>query len=224
MKKLKEFLDPKLPKEKTEQIMKQLLHEKFDAELKTKYSEILEKEYAVSKEKIVKLDSTKSSNRKWVVLIISLLGVIGLAYLIFTSMHSNPQKDVQKYLAMNSMEYQGTMRDADVASNENRVAAFEAINQRDYAKAKVEFGKISPLSLEDQFYFSYAQLRTKEYQIAKQGFKALVDNATSDQSYLEESRMFYGLCLMATNDESLENYIEQLKIDSWSRKELESIR
>ena len=222
MKKFKEFLNPKLAHDKKDHIMKQLMKEKFDTDLKNRYSEILEKEYKLAKP--AQSEGRKSGSKmKQIVIPICIIICALLAYLAYNNFKSSKQDDVQQYFAAHDVSYQETMRSSDNQSSQILTEAYKAFNDKDFSTAVSKFQELPQLGTEESYYNAYAQMRLGNFAAAKPKWAKLSSQLNDGDKYHQETQFYYGLCLYASEDSNLNGYLNTLEKNSWAYKELKKV-
>lgn len=221
MKNLKEFLNPKASSEQTDHIMKQLLQEKFDTELKEKYAHILQNDFDVQKGKSYANTAPKQKSNKILYLALAFLGILVCAYFAMNSFGSTNQQKVEQYLAStSSMNYNETMRSAEIESDALRTMAGKYFNDNDYQSSFENLSLIKDKTLEDQFYLAYSQMMIKEYNGASLEFSKLLRTIQKGEKFYNEAKLYYGLSLYALEDSQFQRYYDTLEEGSWEKEEL----
>jgi len=221
MGKFTEFLDHKTPEEKSDKIMEKLMEDKFNAQLKSRYSEILKNDHQFYRTN--NSTSKRLSNFKKVTFTVLSLLVLALGtYIMSSKFISNNQEKAQQYLAENTIQYHGLTRNSNNAEI-LRAAGANSFNARDYNQAIIEFSKIENPTSDDKFYLAYSYLRLEKYMLAASLFEELNKTTTGTEKYSEEIQLFYALSLFASNNPNFEIFVKSIEEKKWARKEIAKI-
>lgn len=222
-KKLEKFLDINTNGEKLDQLMKELLTEKFDAELRNKYADTLESEYKVfRKGNGTDHKPNKNITSKFVILLL----VIGLglaSYFAYSSMNASTKNTVPQYLAENNMLYQGAYRNEVLSTSNTKAFAYQSFNKLEYDQFLSLMSSISELTNEDRFFIAYSKMKKEDYQEAGNEFTELSNKIKPEEKYYEETKLYQALCLMKTDESKFQNLIDALEDNAWVKNELEKI-
>jgi len=218
---LKEFLNASTTSQRLDHLMKEILQNKFDSELKNRYEESLKTNYDVYRDR----PSQASSNKLWkAIAAVAILATMVLSYVVLQQMEpENDKTKVQQYLAENVMLYHGVSRSAELPNNKAREMAYEAFNNGNYEAFINRIQTSSPLTTEDKFFQAYAKMITENYTTAVAEFKTINASLVAGQDYYDESNLYYAICLQLTNPEEYSKLYETLKDKSWVKQQLDKL-
>ncbi len=220
---LEEFLNMSTEDEKLDDIMKKMMEEKFDSELKDRYSNILKEEYDLVQQKS---NERKASFLKRVLsskifLTLALLLLLGLAYLL---VNNQSDKDkVEQYIAQNTIRYQETTRNEDIQVIQNKIAAYLAFNKAEYESFLELIDQENKLNTEDRFFVAYSKMKLKDFNSAATDFEMVISRLNPQQKYYNEAQLYLALCYLNTNKAKFNQLYDKLEDQSWSKKELDKI-
>jgi len=222
-KKLKEFLDINLTGEKLDQLMKELLTEKFDADLRNKYADTLKSEYQVLRtdSSSTQKPSKKSASKLAIIALVAVLALV--AYFAYSSLNASKENSVPQYLAENNMLYQGAYRNEVVTTTTAKAIAYQAFNKLEYDQFISLMASTTDLTNEDRFFIAYSKMKKENYTEAGNEFFKLSQMIRPEEKYYEETKLYQALCLLETDKSKFQNLFDSLEDNSWVKSELQNI-
>lgn len=236
MKKLIDFNREDLSSEELEKGMSDLMNDKFNKELKEKYSRKLKNEYGITPDDhnqqqdsdITSVPAEESSSIKWLLPLL-LIGVLSIgAYFMTqtTNKESQPQSTeqlVNQYFASNEIQYIDNNR-ANEDIDEARAQAVKSFQNEDFVNAANSFNKIKKKNVQDQFFQAYSLFRSQEYEKAAINFANFISNNRSQENYISESRLYQILSIIKLEQFAKAKLLYNNLVEgSYEKKELESI-
>lgn len=222
MKTIKKLFDKNSTHEQIERHMSQLLEEKFDQELKTKYQRILAEKHQVQRESVgVKKNWNKT---------IAIVGIVVLALmLLFVSQYYNASTKFVNYEQLALSYNQEKPFDFNISSRsagneESQTAiAYAAYQKSNYEETISVLSQQENLSNEQSFLLGYTYFEKGDYQLAISAFeKVTIENG--DEAYTAEAKL-YGVLSHFSLNQKEEAFAKMDAMDpsSWEYKELDSI-
>jgi len=218
-KNLEDFLDLNTPSDKLDKLMKEILQEKFDKELKAKYENILANDYNVHRTQV---EESNSNSKPLIIVLFTLLTLALAGYFVMQNLRSD-KNQVNQYLAENQLHYQGTTRNETANFDEIMSRAYVAFNQSQYKEFLQITATLSDLSKEDLFFRGYARMRVENYKAALQDFESVLKETEPQQKYYEELLLYKAICLQKLDQASFDKFYQKLNKSSWAKDELNKI-
>ena len=218
MKNLRKLLDINSTQQEIDNHMNQLLEQKFDAELKSKYENILADKYQIQKQS----ESSKKGKNYFVLL----AGLLALAFAAFVGIKqlqssSNPQQMAANYHETHPFAFELKTRstEGDVLTLQ-AYAAYQA-KSYDAAISALE-GAASPTS-EQKFLLGYIHFVNGSYRLADEVFKE-IKSENGNNTYVSEAKFYRVMSLLAAgNKEEALNLKASFDKTSWEWKELSGL-
>jgi len=220
-KKIEEFLDMNLKGEKLDQLMKEILEEKFDNELKSKYSKILQDEFDVQRHDKNQAKPKRVASK--VGLLVLLLSVIMSAGYFVINHLSKSQNELPTYLAENQLLYQGSTRNETKIMTASKSRAYNLFNKGEYKTFLELLSSESRISTEDTFFRGYARMVQESYQEALIDFDGLLKTLQPGQKYYQEAILYKGICLSKVDESKFRTYYKELNSKSYAKGEIDKI-
>jgi len=222
---IKKLMEANIPEDKLDTIMKQLLESKFDNELKIEYEKYLLDELNV-KRTDSNFENLTSNKTKTTLKILLALALVCFSLFFAFKVFLKPITEVnsvENYLAENVIYQHSTFRNEASNVDQNRAAAFDAINSKEYEKGAVLFESFEEHSDEDFFFMAYSKLMIEEYDQALELFTSLSSRLGKEDQYYEESRLLKAICQLTLNPDMSVEISKGLEQSSWSAKEFQKI-
>lgn len=225
-KRIEEFLDINTTGVKLDKLMKEMLQEKFDKELKIKYQDKLAREYNVHRTEVLS-NKPKSSVPKYLYMLLFMMTGLAIGYFALKNLsqnsNSNKENTVEHYLAENKMPYQGATRSDHPGFNKAKSNVYVSFNQSDYKTFLADLSAISDLSKEDFFFRGYANMRLENYTEALQDFEFILKSIEPHDKYYEELLLYKAICLRQSDEVMFKKFYQKLNKSSWAIDELKKI-
>jgi len=209
--------------EKLDNIMEEMLTEKFDQELRNKYSKTLESKYNVSRSSSTGPLANKKSGKVRLLYLLLVPLLLVLAYFGYNYINKMKEDSVTIYLAENNILYQGATRNETTTLSDNKQKAYQAFNKQDYKQFSTLMASGEELTTEDQFFIAFANMKEQNYKVAGQQFSSLLNKIQAGQKYYEETNLYQALCLMKTDKSRFKQLYDTLAANSYTKKELDKI-
>jgi len=228
MDRINKLLDPNTPINQLEDIMRDLLKDKFDQELKDHYKLILKEKYHYHKNENLnpKTNSYKIYAPKYVLLAL-LIGALFFVIKNISNTNSKIENDsiVHQYLVENTFYYNDNYRgNLENRIDQNRALGFSNTNARNYEKALNHFELISTKTIEDKFFIAYCKLNLLRSEEAFSDFKLIQPSISASDKYYHELRLYTAFSLFSLNNiDELNSYTHTWDKNSWEYIELNKI-
>ena len=220
--KLKKFLDIETRGEQLDLLMKEFLEEKFDDELKSKYSKILQEDLDVKRSGKVKRLKPRSYLKVASILILLVGAAIG-AYFIMNSLRGGSD-GVQQYLAQHQLLFQDSNRNDAAVLSPSKSAAYLEFNKGAYEEYLKMISTVTDRSADDQFFIGYARMMEDDFSGALQALEIFCTDLQPEQKYYQEANLYKAICLLKTDENKFDDYFKTLANDSWIKGELDKMR
>lgn len=164
-----------------DQFFNSILQQKFDQELKDKWSKTIADQYQISK------NHSKIENKKWNVRNLILFSSSIAASVLFLvvwqyGLYGN-QMNSQEFALLELDEkliHPGGVR-GDISDELIKQNAIQDFNAQDYAAAILHFNQMESTNIEDQFYLGLSYLYNKDYSKSVSTFENIQSGSALDQ-------------------------------------------
>lgn len=167
--KLKKLLNPGIPEKEQDSILEEVIKEKLDNDLKGKWQTILERDYGIAPNEVMRKKATSIRNLK-IVLATAASIILLIAIQFFSTTSPDLQEMAQQYLSDQEILHPGTSK-GSVTENETRISAIQSFNSKDYAKASKYYQNLEEPNEEDLYYHGLALLLKNKYPEAIKQFE-----------------------------------------------------
>jgi hypothetical protein len=215
MKRLKKLINPYITKSETDNHMSTILNHKFDDELKTRYADILEKKYNVTR------STPEVKTRKiypWMGIAAATVAMLVMALTFLNQKNANtlnPSQLAQNYIEQNPVYVANSTRGGTIVNDNKISSAYQLFENGEFQKALGFFESANLNEKEDIYYMAHAQLMTENYTQAYNSFSKISAMISTDD-WLAESRLYAIVSLYADEKiEMAERKIADLKKDTW---------
>lgn len=220
MNRLQKLINPYINKSETDNHMTTILKEKFDNDLKSRYADILENKYNLTRKAPV--GKTKKMY-PWIGIAAATAAILVMA---LTFLNQNPSTALNhsqlalNYVEQNPLQTANITRGADV----NKMStAYQNLEEGKFKEALIIFESEELTAKEDIFYMAYAQFKSERYSDASENFSK-VASMTESADYLSEARLHSILSLYADNKvEKAQKETSSLDPTSWEFMQLEKL-